>query len=816
MRKWWELPEGWACLPLLMIMVYIVARSIRFAEWGAPMQAALGILTPVAIGGVVVAFVLTRLRWMPRVLSHLLGLAAGISWIVHLSGSLRVVELYDGTRTVSFLHPSLHGFKDLASEILIRFIVLGRAFSRGEAGEDAVVFMVVLAFAVWLMGFLVTWFTYRSHWPWVAVALPTVILVLNLVYGPQVPGVYFGWFAFFSIVYLVYFIWKQQEQTWQKERVRYPRELTEDVLRTGIILSAVLVLVTTFLPTTAGSEEAAGFWERFLSPWRETRRTWERLFSDIQGAGESRIGEYAPTFDLGGARSAPEGVALEVRARRNDYLRSITFDEYDGRGWTNTAEGGASASQAPGEPLPLSDTKRVSVLQEITPRKQGGNRIFAYAEPISVSVVVNAEMGVPRGQGGLEDIVSLRARTGLASGGEYRVTSLVSTVDKTTLRGAGRDYPLWLAERYLQLPNTVPQRVYELADNIVAQTLELEGLDRSVAAQQIVVQTDSGELTVRLEEGEIVDVTPRGLLVQSDLVNPYDAAEAIQDYLRSTYPYREDIPGPPAEVDAVDHFLFEEKAGYCDYFASAMTVLLRTQGVPARLVRGYAAGTYDSERRIYVVPISSAHSWVEVYFPEYGWQRFEPTAAEYTALPNRPERPPSAGGLEPTVPPGGFPGRDGLLPDEDYSDIMGPGPMAPDHPFPWTGVLVPGIVVLLGGGALVGLVLWSNRGLGRLEPAAANYERMRRWAGFVGLPPEQHATPYEYAADLAETLPDHKQGVTAIADLYVRERFGRQRPFPGEVVEAEQAWRQLRWPLLARVFQRMRKRGRTQAEEGTE
>jgi transglutaminase-like putative cysteine protease len=816
MRKWWQLPEGWLNLPLLMLMTYIVLRSIQWAEWGRSLQVALGLLTPVALGGVLLGFLLARARWLPRVLAHVLGFLGGTAWIIHLSGSLRAVHPYDGTQVVSFLHPSLEGWKDLATELLLRFVFIGRNVARGGSGEDAAVFIILMAFVAWFLAFLSTWWTYRSRWPWAAVALLTVVLILNLVYSPQVAPAYFGWFAFFAIIYLIYFLWKQQELRWQKEQVRYPRELTEDVLRTGIILSAVLVLATAFLPTTAGSEGAAGFWERFLSPWRETRRAWERVFSDIGGSGESRMGEYAPAFDLGGARVAPEGVALEVRARRSEYLRSVTFDEYDGRGWANTADGGPSWNQPPREPLPLPRTRRVTVDQEITPRKQGGYKIFAYAEPISVSLPVEVEMGVPRAEGGLEDIVTVRSRTALASGSKYKVTSLLSVVDKTTLRQAGQQYPLWVTERYLQLPETLPQRVYDLGDEITAQDLELSELDPDAVEQEIIVQTREGDVTIHVEGGEIVDVVPQGALVRRELVSPYDATEAVQDYLRTSYPYREDISAPPMGVDAVDYFLFDGQAGYCDYFASSMVVLLRTQGVPARLVRGYAAGTYDADNRVWVIPISSAHSWVEVYFPEFGWQRFEPTAADYTALPNRPEEPPSTGGPQRTPGPQNPRDRDDMLPEEDISDVVGPGLEAPGPPFPWASVLVPGILILLGGGTVAGVVVWANRGLGGLEPSSATYERLCRWAGFVGLPPEENATPFEYADDLADTIPDQRGEIATIANLYVRERFGRHRPFPGEVVEVEQAWRGLRWPLLARLLHRVRRRGKTQAEETEE
>lgn len=143
---------------------------------------------------------------------------------------------------------------------------------------------------------------------------------------------------------------------------------------------------------------------------------------------------------------------------------------------------------------------------------------------------------------------------------------------------------------YTQLPNELPERVGELAAQIFA---------------------DAGSGAGR-----------------------YAQAEAVVDYLRSSYAYTlTNTKVPPAGADFVDDFLFEQKQGYCVHFATAMTVLLRTQGIPARYVKGFAPGeadtsvASDAKRAMsqYTVRASDAHAWVEVWFPGVGWVTFEPT-----------------------------------------------------------------------------------------------------------------------------------------------------------------------------------------------
>jgi transglutaminase-like putative cysteine protease len=109
--------------------------------------------------------------------------------------------------------------------------------------------------------------------------------------------------------------------------------------------------------------------------------------------------------------------------------------------------------------------------------------------------------------------------------------------------------------------------------------------------------------------------------------NNYDRAVAIQSYLRNNFQYTLD---PPAiePSDPIGSFLFKSKSGYCEYFAAAMAIMLRTIGVPARLVNGFQTGSYNRLGKDFVVRARDAHSWVEVYFPGYGWIPFDPTPAD--------------------------------------------------------------------------------------------------------------------------------------------------------------------------------------------
>ncbi len=136
-------------------------------------------------------------------------------------------------------------------------------------------------------------------------------------------------------------------------------------------------------------------------------------------------------------------------------------------------------------------------------------------------------------------------------------------------------------EKYLQLPDELPQRVIDLSASLVA----------------------SAE-------------------------NDYDKAKAIEEYLAANYPYNLDVRSTPRDNDFVDYFLFDQKEGYCSYYASALAILSRCAGLPARYVEGYMLPpepVKDSPNK-FVVTNMQAHAWVEIYFEGYGWLAFEPTS----------------------------------------------------------------------------------------------------------------------------------------------------------------------------------------------
>jgi len=160
---------------------------------------------------------------------------------------------------------------------------------------------------------------------------------------------------------------------------------------------------------------------------------------------------------------------------------------------------------------------------------------------------------------------------------EYEAESLLPAVQPAVARTASTDYSEEIRDTYLQLPSSLDRRIPQLAQRI----------------------TQSGK-------------------------NRYDKAVTLEAYLRRNFSYTLNLSGKPGQ-DPLAHFLFETRAGHCEYFASAMAVMLRTLGIPSREVNGFLPGEFNDLGGDYIVRASDAHSWVEAYFPGSGWITFDPT-----------------------------------------------------------------------------------------------------------------------------------------------------------------------------------------------
>ncbi len=260
--------------------------------------------------------------------------------------------------------------------------------------------------------------------------------------------------------------------------------------------------------------------------------------------------------------------------------RGITLANFDGRQWTNPGHSPQLLSGDGRFDLLLSQVRLRNLPTAILARNARGFSYRVVMEPIGTNVIflaaVPASLSGRMREIGIDDggAVFNFDRNRLTE--SYRAYSLLTRPSPQLLRSRSAEQPPELALTYLQLPK-VDRRVSQLARQVTASAT-----------------TD------------------------------YDKALAIEDYLRTRYGYSLQLASTPPP-DPLVYFLFERHEGHCEYFASAMAVMLRVLGVPARLVNGFRTGEFNDLTGNYIIRGRDAHSWVEAYIPAYGWIAFDPT-----------------------------------------------------------------------------------------------------------------------------------------------------------------------------------------------
>jgi len=287
---------------------------------------------------------------------------------------------------------------------------------------------------------------------------------------------------------------------------------------------------------------------------------------------------------------------------------------------------------------------------------------------------------------------------------------------------------------------------------------------------------------------------------------PYDKAVAIETYLRS-FPVDYTIDPPPPGRDSVDYFLFDTQRGYFDYHASAMAVMLRTLGIPARVATGYVIdpAQRQGDSNDYHLTEKNAFTWPEVYFPAIGWVEFSPTPSEPTIdRPGTqlvPGTASSGRGLEDPIDLGALAGGGATplsaLPTPEASPAGASSGGGRDWTLWFAGIGVAALVLVAGAAARLA---WDSGQRGLDEPARLwrKTQRLARWARAGGSPSE---TPREFAGRLRREVRDVGP-VGQLADAYERTAFGAKQISEDERDSLQAAWRTVRNRLLARMLHR--------------
>jgi transglutaminase-like putative cysteine protease/drug/metabolite transporter superfamily protein YnfA len=664
------------------------------------------------------------------------------------------------------------------------------AATTGLLGNDAWQFNVSLSALLWVCGAWTAWFAVRERRGALATAPGWAVLAVTVINAPDATHV--GLAATVTAVVAIMVIaavhLERLNDSWLQRRVGVLPG-TDGRFATAAAAGGVLIVLLALVLPPVTSTDVSG-----------------RLFGfggshGGSGAGTSPGGtgissgtvRFSPSTIPGGALTLADAPVLTYRSSTLSglYLQMATDGVFDAGNWLpdesalnngdfaqevvdpgaiprdrSVADGGVGAQQQ-------TVTASVSVSNDTS----GVNVLPFPGEPEATTVAARASGLVQPGAGG--QLLTVDTVTGVQqlAGSSFVVTATQSSATTAQLRSAGGTYPSFIArDGFLQLSE----------------------------------DSGGGAAVIRTLAAQWTRTT----------TNAYDAATAIESKLRDPKLFRYTLtpPQPPAGSGMwpVTYFLTTSHQGYCQYFATAMGAMLRAVGIPSRLVNGYGPGItpnsaahgVDAES-IWQVTSNDAHTWVEAYFPSYGWIPFEPTppsiAGDY--------RPFGRNGAA-TPPPG---------PRGSASAAPTANPNQRNHPGPTTslpGGGGPATLVTRGAiGAAAVLVPLALFAAWFLRPRTIRgiWRRIGLVGALAGVPRDGALTFEEYASLLSSALPRapskrRTAPAAALADIAAlsdRALYGRDRPAGEDKTRIDTAWRRLASVLPSLGWRVLRRRRAT-------
>jgi hypothetical protein len=751
--------EGWLSLFATALMLVMVASSFQDANWTVTSQEDWNFLPWIAMLGFAFGVGGAKVGW-GRWRTHLVGATiAGLLLPLIVGGIILGHAVgWDLQDVANRLGATFR----VTRNVWLDLVVFGRPLTT-EIGHYYLVFGVL----VWGAGLLAGFTVFGHRRPLDAVVVLGLVLLANMAVTRHDQLIILIAFSAGALLLLIRTHVFEEEVTWARRRIGDPASVGQLYLIAGAQFVTVAVLAAVLLTFAASSAPLQGVWQDLPQHLQSVARWLQRIAppGDVRGLGAITFGDDAVTSGVW-----QPGTSVAFRAQvppseeREFKWRAGTYSVYTTFGWDwgttstqATAAGGVLIGPQQGGDLP-SAAGRSEVDIRIIPDA------FRDATVLSPNVLQSVDRATNTlGVGQLDWYTTVEATESL---GTYNVTALVPVfrdaangITESRLRLAGTDYPAGLLAIYTALPD--------------------DAMGPAATALLAAIQ---------------VEVTAPSY---ADAGNPYDLARTMQDHFQNpeNFVYQADIRTERnAECDGLStvECFAKIRVGYCDPYASTMTVLLRKAGVPARVAYGFLPGVRGPDG-LEEVGASRSHYWVEVYFPGIGWIEFDPTGGGIgvpTAIPS--------GSVGPAAtPPPSQPAQSAAVPSFPTAQPTDPTttPGAGIGPF-----IAIAIILAIGIGALAFAAYRRNPGK-PMDPDVA-WGSVSRLAARFGLGPRPSQTVYEYAGTLGDAVPAARVELTTIARAKVEVAYGKRDLGNDGLRRIAEAYRRLRFAILGVVLRR--------------
>jgi transglutaminase-like putative cysteine protease len=783
----------WPAVLLLIAAIYVAATRLNATHWTEE----LNVVQTISLVGVIAGLALGKSTFSPAV----------VRIFAFVYGAFTIFWQLGLTIGTGVLWPER--MMSMGNRLLI---ILDQIFQQKPV-TDNLFFDLLMGFLFWTLSVYAGYSLTRHGNAWRAIIPAGITMIVVHTYDPYlaIRTWFLAGFIFLSLFLIARMHFIHLKYRWKNEGTYLPPYVSIDSLRLGLLTTVILVLFAWTVPAIASAvPQAEQIWLNATRPWMDVRNQLSNVFYSLQASVGVVTDFYGDNLPLGRGNPLSDTTIMSIEApprpasNARYYWRSRVYDTYE-EGWSSTLP--AVDFVSPDEfnlNLPEYDNRATSTFNITTVFPI--QNLQTPAQPVWVSRPANAHFAV--NSDGSIDLSHLKADPVLMSGDTYRVEASLTTASQKELREAGTDYPSWITARYLQLPDTITPRTIELAESIAA-----------------------------------------------NLENPYDVTQAVTDFLRTSLKYSDTVPGAPAGQEPIDWVLFEHKQAFCNYYASAEIVMLRSLGIPARMAVGYAEGERSSiggidsiptlgpdgqnipldiqiEGDIFTVRHKDAHAWPEVYFPNFGWVEFEPTVSQQPIIRPIGLLPDSSG--QDAQPPDFEELRDRA--NQRFNELSDQEPPSQNLNIAGMQIDPTSIYISLAAVSVIAFILLirsvrSRRGTpplpvqlesglervglqspkillrwaryARLSPLARAYNELNRALSRLGEPAVISDTPSERADGLVQLLPISENPVQAVIIPYQNSIYGDKNEDPEEAQTAGKEIRKISYfAKIQRLFSR--------------
>ena len=749
--------EGWLTVGSVAIVVLALAWSIDDPGWIRGQGRLTDFLAPIGLLGMATGLLGAKLGW-GRWRTHLTGATFAGLLLPLIAGDLLLAGAPPDLGPAG-LAARLQAAGSSAVDAWTDLFLLDRPFT-GEWGH----YVIALGAIVWASGQYAAYAVFGHRRPLDAVIGPGLVLLANMALTSREQLHLLVMASLGGLLLLTRAHAFDERATWLRRRIGDPSAVTSLYLRGGSAFIAAAVVGSLVLTTTASSAPLQGLWADLPARLVDMSQ-WLQKYLPLGGAsiGGGVVG-FGPTAAIAGSWTSDRGVAFTVDVpideARAFYWRAAVYADFELTGWSwgATEERERAALDevlrgSPDDPAELAARRAVRI--DISPEGYRGRLVLS---PQSLHVV-SRDTVVQLTKGG-------RFFAGVESGGgggTYTIEALVPLIGdegggltENRLRAAGTDYPAGVRALYLKVP---------------------EG-------------AIGPDATALIEEIRRLAATD----------NPYDLMKVTLTMLRDSgrFSYDTNVTDLPCDGLSTVECFARYRAGYCQYYASTMAVLLRAMGIPTRLVQGFLPGERDAAGHE-VVLNAQAHAWVEVYFPGIGWVERDPTGGGLAQDPVLP-----SGRPVPVTPKPSFVTVTDRPGEGDGDPTRAPGSTGgtttPRGPGPFIAI---GLLLIISIMAL-GVVAWQRGPRRPMEPDVA-------WRGVLGLArrfgfgPRPAQTVFEYAGTLGDEVPQVRPELQTVARAKVEVAYGRHVLPDSRLRAIADASRRLRLGLLRLAFRRRRR-----------